>query len=140
MRIATTGRYATEEVILPNGLVIPKGSFVFSSMQRMWDDEYYPNHEKWDGYRFYNMRKDPSQEARCQLVTTSPEHLGFGHGVHACPGRFLAATEVKIMLSCILMNYDFDCGGGEVPKPWINGLEFLSNPMAKLRVRRRRTD
>ena len=136
-RIATTGRYARSEVVLPNGLVVPKGSFAFTSMQRMWDDKYYPNHKKWDGYRFYNMRKEPGKEAHCQLVTTSPEHLGFGHGTHACPGRFLASNEVKIILSHILMMYDFQCVTEDIPKPWINGFEFLSNPTARLRVRMR---
>jgi cytochrome P450 len=134
--IATTGRYARAEVTLPNGLVIPKGTFAFSSMQRMWDDDYYPDYKRWDGYRFLNMRNEPGKETRCQLVTTSPEHLGFGHGVHSCPGRFLASNEVKICLSHILLNYDFECVG-EIPKPLINGLEFMSNPMARIRVRKR---
>ncbi|KAI9743541.1 MAG: hypothetical protein M1818_002855 [Claussenomyces sp. TS43310] len=135
---ATTGRFAREEITLPNGLVIPKGTFAFSSMQRMWDDEYYPSQEKWDGYRFLRMRSEPGRESSCQLVTTSPEHLGFGHGVHACPGRFLASNEVKMILSHILMNYDFECVG-EIPKPLVNGLEFMSDPSARLRVRKRQT-
>ena len=111
---------------------------MFSSMQRMWDDKYYPNHEQWDGYRFYNMRNEAGKENCCQLVSTGPEHLGFGHGVHACPGRFLASMEVKITLSYILMNYDLECATNKVPKPLINGMEFMSNPAAKLRVRRRK--
>ncbi|PGG95904.1 hypothetical protein AJ79_09814 [Helicocarpus griseus UAMH5409] len=135
---ATTGRYANEEITLPSGLVIPKGAFVFTSMQRMWDDEDYPDHEEWDGYRFYNKRKEPGKENSYQLVSTCPEHLGFGHGLHACPGRFLAAAEVKVALSYILMNYDLECATQEVPKPLINGMEFMSNPEAKLRVRRRK--
>ena len=83
------------------------------------------------------MRKGPGKEAHCQLVTTSPEHLGFGHGIHACPGRSLASNEVKIILSHILMIYDFECATEDIQKPWINGFEFLSNPTAKLRVRKR---
>lgn len=103
----------------------------------MWDDENYPEHAKWDGYRFYKMRQVSGNETGCQLVTTSPEHLGFGHGIHACPGRFVASNELKIILSHLLMNYDFECATDEIPKPLIHGFEFLANPTAKLRVRKR---
>ena len=135
--VATTGRYVKEEYKLPNGLVVPKGTYAFSSMQRMWDEDYYPDHEKWDGYRFYNMRNEPGKETRCQLVTTSAEHLGFGHGLHACPGRFLATNECKVSLCHILMKYDFKFATKDIPKPIINGIEFYSNPFAQLKVRRR---
>jgi cytochrome P450 len=36
------------------------------------------------------------------LVTTSEAFLAFGHGRHACPGRFFAAQEMKLMLAYVL--------------------------------------
>lgn len=39
-------------------------------------------------------------------ITTSPTHLPFGHGKHACPGRFFAMTEIKILIAYIILNYD----------------------------------
>jgi len=33
--------------------------------------------------------------------------LSFGAGRHACPGRFFAAMELKVLLAYIICNYDF---------------------------------
>ncbi|KAK2059529.1 cytochrome P450 [Colletotrichum caudatum] len=44
---------------------------------------------------------------QAQLVSRSPQHLGFGHGPHACPGRFFAANEITVALAHLLMKYDW---------------------------------
>ncbi|KAJ7660426.1 hypothetical protein B0H17DRAFT_832480, partial [Mycena rosella] len=40
------------------------------------------------------------------MVSTGTDHLPFGTGKHACPGRFFAATELKAMLAHLVLNYD----------------------------------
>jgi hypothetical protein len=40
-------------------------------------------------------------------TTPSEEHLGFGHGIQACPGRFFAVNEIKLILVYFLMNSEF---------------------------------
>ncbi|KAF8190946.1 hypothetical protein K438DRAFT_1591431, partial [Mycena galopus ATCC 62051] len=40
------------------------------------------------------------------MVTTSPNHVVYGHGRHACPGRFFATLQLKTALAHILINYD----------------------------------
>ena len=37
----------------------------------------------------------------------------FGTGRHACPGRFLANLEGKLLLSKLLLKYDFKLKDGE---------------------------
>ena len=32
--------------------------------------------------------------------------MGFGYGRHACPGRFFAAAEIKLLLARILLDYE----------------------------------
>ncbi|POS76226.1 cytochrome P450 [Diaporthe helianthi] len=44
--------------------------------------------------------------AKMGMVTTSPENFGFGHGRHACPGRFFVAHELKMLVAYLLLNYD----------------------------------
>ncbi len=50
------------------------------------------------------------------LVSTSVDHVGFGHGQQACPGRFFAASEIKIVFVYLLLSYDWKLPDGAVPK------------------------
>jgi cytochrome P450 len=38
--------------------------------------------------------------------------MSFGFGRHACPGRFFAANEIKLILSRILLDYDIKMPDG----------------------------
>jgi cytochrome P450 len=100
------GRLAEQNITLRDGLFIPKGTLVRIPNYNMWDSRFYPQPDVFDGYRFYNLRQIPGQENASQFVSTSPTHLGFGYGVHACPGRFFAAAVIKIILANILIKYD----------------------------------
>lgn len=76
------------------------------------DESTYPEPLRWDPYRFMQMR-GTAEENRAHLVSATPQHVGFGHGVHACPGRFFAANEIKIALSHILLKYDWKLAEGQ---------------------------
>lgn len=128
-------RVATNKIKLADGIEIPKGTAVMVSTHGMWDDSIYPEADKFDGYRFFNLRQTPGQENSSQLVTTSPDHLGFGHGQHACPGRFFAANEAKIALCHILLKYDIKAVNEN--EPIKIGINMMSNPKGKVAIRRR---
>ncbi|GFF55814.1 ent-kaurene oxidase [Aspergillus udagawae] len=42
------------------------------------------------------------------FMSTSPDYLPFGHGRHACPGRFLVDFELKMIVAYILKHYDIE--------------------------------
>jgi cytochrome P450 len=66
--------------------------------------------EKFDGFRYYKKRVAEDligNSAKYMATTPSEEHLGFGHGVQACPGRFFAINEIKLILVYFLLNFDF---------------------------------
>ncbi|KAL7269164.1 hypothetical protein RUND412_008185 [Rhizina undulata] len=51
------------------------------------------------------------------------EYLAFGHGKHPCPGRFFAVNELKLLMSYIILNYDFKVQSGKRPANvyfWVN--------------------
>ncbi|KAI1758310.1 cytochrome P450 monooxygenase [Xylaria castorea] len=107
--IFTAMRRAVEaDTVLPDGTVVKKGSRIHIDTHRMVDPEVYENPEVWKANRFQELRSQPGKEHMAQLVTTSVDHFAFGHGAHACPGRFFAANEIKISLCHLLMKYDWE--------------------------------
>ena len=80
-----------------------------------FDDQFYNEAAKFDAFRFSRAReaaeaaKDEGKDVPVlneDMVTTSPHFLAFSHGVHACPGRFFAANQLKLLLATFVMNYD----------------------------------
>lgn len=130
-------RVAIDKVTLSNGLVIPKGTRTFVDCFPMRDPAVYENPETWDPERFLRMRSQPGKERSSLLVTTASDHLGFGHGVFACPGRFFAANEIKVALCHILMKYEWELTPGTSVSPLILGAATMSNPTSKIRIRKR---
>ncbi|KAM0543466.1 hypothetical protein ACHAPJ_012264 [Fusarium lateritium] len=133
-------RIALEDVTLPNGMAIKKGKKVAVGATHMWTDDCYKDAKTFDPYRFARMRDTPGEEHMAHLVSTSQNHLGFGHGVHACPGRFFASNEIKIALCHMILKYDWKLEGSEKPPPTPNGMFYNSNPNAKLLIRRRKEE
>nr|QPP19369.1 PenF [Penicillium steckii] len=95
---------ARKGLTLSTGHHIPYGTVVGFSAHEV--TRKYPNFEKYDGFRFANLRKEPGQATRHQLVATGPDQISFGHGTHGCPGRFFAASEIKVVMAHLLQHYD----------------------------------
>lgn len=106
----------------------------------MWDSNVYPEPEKFIGDRFLTLRQQPGRENIAQLVTTGQDHLAWGHGNHACPGRFFAAAEIKIVLVHLLLKYDFRVIKGQEPKVKEFGFALESDLSAKIEIRRRKEE
>lgn len=129
-------RQAKTEVRLENGFVIPKGGRVMVDNTNMFNPDIYDNPGNFDPYRFLKWREE-GNESIAHLVSTSDKHMGFGHGEHACPGRFFAANELKIALCHLLLKYDWKLPEGHDPQDLIVGSGIISNPALKLLVKRR---
>ncbi|WQF87931.1 Putative cytochrome P450 [Colletotrichum destructivum] len=133
-------RLVLEDVRLSNGDRIPSGSVIGVSANKLWDPAVHENPEKFDGYRFVRMRDsaDSKQANQAHLVSTSPNHLAFGHGKHACAGRFFAAHESKMALANLLLRYDWKLAPVSAnEKPVEFGLVLVANPKARICIRRR---
>ncbi|VZI11752.1 unnamed protein product [Fusarium fujikuroi] len=129
-------RVATADVTLPNGDILKKGDKIIGNMSHMWDSDTYDNALQFDPYRFVKMRQT-GDDKKAHLVSTSADHLGFGHGYHACPGRFFAANEIKILLCHLLLKYDWKLPEGCKPQPSFSGFKLLGDYSSNLLVRRR---
>ncbi|KAI0003165.1 cytochrome P450 [Xylariaceae sp. FL0662B] len=130
-------RKATKDVQLSNGLTLKKGTRTWVERSRMADPAVYENPDEWDAARFLKMRSRPDRMAMAQLVSTSHDHYGFGHGAHACPGRFFAANEIKIALCQLLLRYEWKMAPGSDVRPVVIGTSYAASPTSKLLIRRR---
>ncbi|KAK7418295.1 hypothetical protein QQX98_004080 [Neonectria punicea] len=101
-------------------------------MSRLASDKFVP-------FRFSRLREEAGDnELLLGLVSTSPEFLPFGHGKHACPGRFLIDFEIKIILARVLRNCDLEFpeeyNGQRPPSMWFaeavfppKGVKIMAN-------------
>ncbi|KAJ7086248.1 cytochrome P450 [Mycena epipterygia] len=130
-----------------DGTTIPTGTYlnvVGSAVH--YDPENYEHADAFDGFRYSRLREERAaghDEGNTaffnrQMVSTAQDHLVFGHGRHACPGRFFAATELKAMLAHLLINYDVKAETeGVRPPDNVFGLFRLPNPQGKIWIRKR---
>ncbi|KAJ9611675.1 hypothetical protein H2200_004859 [Cladophialophora chaetospira] len=77
------------------------------------------------------------KKANLSFVSTSPTYHPFGHGRHACPGRFFAANELKLLLAYMIMNYEFEPLMKRPPSKWI-GTSLVPPLTDTVRIRRRK--
>ncbi|PUU81492.1 cytochrome P450 [Tuber borchii] len=98
---------------LPQGTRVSAPSAMFSSDPDLLEDP-----ETFDGFRWYkkSLEAEGSAVYNTNLATTSTRDLGLGHGKHACPGRFFATEEMKILLIFIILQYDFLVSKTDAPK------------------------
>ncbi|KAH0439366.1 cytochrome p450 [Colletotrichum camelliae] len=123
-------------ITLSDGTYLPKGVHLGVPVYHMRDPKVIgDNPDQSDGHRFLRMRQQPGQENKWQFVTTSPHFLSFGHGKHACPGRFFASNEIKIILCHLIMKYDWSYEN-EPPRS-AHEHRFVPDPQTVISYRRR---
>ncbi|KAF5851676.1 hypothetical protein GGP41_000454 [Bipolaris sorokiniana] len=93
-------RYVEKGFALSTGHHIPAGVMIEASAASIYkDNEFYQSPESFDGFR--------------SLSRPTKRALNFGYGRHACPGRFFAANEIKMVLARMLLQYDVKMPDGK---------------------------
>ncbi|KAF4459245.1 cytochrome P450 [Fusarium albosuccineum] len=147
------------QVVAPEGLhnpdfgwTLPYGAFVTVNLQGTHHDEdIYERAMSYDPWRYSRVREewearteeekkvreDEGRRARgLGMVTSSDSHLAFGHGRHACPGRFFVAHELKLIMAAFLLNYDIKMID-QRPKPQWIGATIIPPLDACIEIRRK---
>jgi len=134
-------RKALVDFTFSDGTYIPSGSFVSAAATPTHhDDKFYENPEIFNPWRFAELRSEEGEGVKHQMVTTSTEYVAFGHGRHACPGRFFAANELKAMLAHVVVTYDVKMEKeGVVPSPMFFATSLIPDPKAEVMFRKRQT-
>lgn len=114
-----------EQVTAPGGIDlgdfhIPRGVRVAAPNHHIQrDPDFYHEAERYNAFRYSAPRDNDNagaylQQKQQSLSMPSDNFLAWGHGRHACPGRFFAAHLMKLMLAHVLVKYDVKADG---PKP-----------------------
>lgn len=146
----TMARRVMKPFRFSNGVSPPIGTVISTHVYAMhMNESIYPNAHTFDGFRFVKPDSDTEGKAKETMYSTSVNYMPFSHGRHACPGRFFASMELKLMFAYLVLHYDFTWPAevtqklkpGEKYRPkdiWF-GNTFIPDPKAKILVRKRQT-
>ncbi|KAH8701254.1 cytochrome P450 [Phaeosphaeriaceae sp. PMI808] len=132
-------RKVTQNVTLSDGTVLPKGAHTFVRWESRCSAGTYPNPDEFVVDRFLEKREsgEAGASSKWQFVTTSSDHMGFGHGRQACPGRFFASNEIKVAMVHLLLKYDWAyTDDGRKPDQMVSNIPIMSFEQ-KIAFRRR---
>ncbi len=132
-------RVIQENHVLSDGTALPSGSHICMPVNAIQNDpDVTPDPTSFDGFRYYKYRQRPGEGHLHQFATTEKNLLNFGHGKYACPGRFFASLEIKVILVRLIMNYDFKLTAHQGRPANLKAHEFLfPNPDGELLIRGR---
>ncbi|KAI1356562.1 cytochrome p450 monooxygenase [Xylaria sp. FL0043] len=105
--LVSVNRKVLQPVTLSDGTSLPVNTSIAVAADAVArDDRIWNNASEFDGFRFEKLRKTDADDNQFQFTSINEKSLSFGHGRSACPGRFFAAAELKILLSKLIMQYD----------------------------------
>lgn len=133
-------RKVRQPISLSDGTYLPAGTKLLAPQCGFSQDErYFPNAKAFDALRFFRMRQRSDDDAnRFQFTSISDTNMNFGAGKHACPGRFFAGNEIKMILAYFLINFDIRLKEGESrPKAMMLMMSKTPDPNAEIMFRRR---
>ncbi|TLS25746.1 hypothetical protein PpBr36_07524 [Pyricularia pennisetigena] len=148
-------RKVLKPISLSDGTYLPPGTKLLVPQAGISRDEaFYQSPDTFDPMRFYKLRQrqqeqdsirdggsgsgDEDSARHHQFTAIGDTNVNFGGGRHACPGRFFACTEIKLLLAYFLRNYEFRLKPGEGrPKPFTMMMSKVPNPNGEVQFRRR---
>ena len=136
-------RSVLEDYTFSDGTTVPAGTIIgISTASVHFDPAVYEDPLKFDGFRFIKMKDravlDGYPDKNYDAVTVNSESVAFGQGKHACPGRFFASAEIKLLLAHIIVTYDLklENGSGRPPN-FVGGNANTPDPTARISFRKR---
>lgn len=92
-----------------SGLELPVGTMTTAATAAIATDPdtFGRDSNEFDGHRFTRLREsNKAGESAFKMGMATEDSLGFGLGSQACPGRFLAVNQIKLLMSKLLTRYE----------------------------------
>ncbi|KAI0409325.1 cytochrome P450 [Xylaria palmicola] len=138
-------RKVRQPLTLSDGTAIPPGTFI--STPAYWAardaSAFPPTGDGFEPWRWSDLRAEAERKGLSAVPylasTPSPHNLHWGYGRNACPGRFMAAVEVKLIIAWILWNFDVSFPLGQTTRPENLFIDerVLPDPTQQIRFQRR---
>ncbi|KAE8423731.1 ent-kaurene oxidase [Aspergillus pseudocaelatus] len=142
--LLTWNRITDRPVTLSNGLYLPAGTRVaVPSNEILQDPAKVPGIDPsvYDAFRYSRIREDQGHPGNAQkylMAKTDLDNLAFGYGKFACPGRFYAVNEMKMIFARMLLCYEFKYPGGQGrPQNFTIDSDLYPDPLTRLLIRKR---
>ncbi|KAI1127654.1 cytochrome P450 [Nemania abortiva] len=135
-------RIALVPLTLKDGTKIPVGARIaWAGHHHANDPDIVPNPDKFDPMRSYRKRHANNRELINKYTAgqTDKNSLSFGYGGQACPGRYFAVAEIKLVLMRLLLEFDFKLQEGTARPNIMHADEnVFMDPHAKLMMKTRK--
>lgn len=124
LSLSTFQRKVHRPITLSSGQLIPAGAIIeIPAHSIVHDPERFDRPDEFDAFRHCRARNagvaGPGGEKKAgagaaanQMVSTSLSNLPFGYGRQACPGRFFAANEIKMIVARAILDYEIQLADG----------------------------
>jgi len=125
--IVSFQRLVLSPILLSNGFKIPAGTHICAASDaRSRDSSLYDSPLEFRPKRFYNSpgkngEEASEVEAANLFSSVAAGDSWFGTGRQACPGRWYASVQIKLVLCLLLTEYEFKFPNGQTerPKNWV---------------------
>ena len=135
-------RIALEALTLKDGTKIPKGARIAWAGHELANDaDVVARPERFDPLRSYRKRHADYEKNKHRFTAgqTNAASLSFGYGGQACPGRYFAVAEIKLVLMRLLLEFEFRLPDGKKrPQTMYADENVFMDPSAKLMMRTRK--
>ncbi|KAF2462876.1 cytochrome P450 [Lindgomyces ingoldianus] len=115
-------RKVQRTIKLHDGTTLHPGTFI--STPAYWgamDPAIFPNADEFQPWRWFELRSQAERENKNTVPylasSISLENLFWGYGRNACPGRFMAAAEIKLLVAWMLHHFDITFPEGQDSRP-----------------------
>ena len=90
------------------GLSLPKGTLTSAAAGAVaTDDRFFKDPFSFDSHRYLRLREQHKEsESSLVMGMSRIDSLGFGLGNQACPGRFFAVNNIKLLMAKLLIGWD----------------------------------
>jgi aspirochlorine biosynthesis cytochrome P450 monooxygenase len=101
----------SKEYFFSPSFALPQGSRIaFPTYNIHTDPDNYESPLTFNPYRFIGTA--PTYTDRIQGTRITDTYLSFGYGKQACPGRFLAVKQLKLLMAKFFLEYEVQWAGG----------------------------